>query len=41
MKTKITAAALFLIGLTSVNAQKYDIKTAKTYAEISAKTDGH
>ncbi|WP_291148599.1 DUF4861 family protein [Flavobacterium sp. UBA7680] len=41
MKTKITAAALFLIGFTSVNAQKYDIKTAKTYAEISAKTDGH
>lgn len=41
MKTKITAAALFLIGFTSVNAQKYDIKTAKTYAEISAKTDGY
>lgn len=41
MRTKITAAALFLIGFTSVNAQKYDIKTAKTYAEISAKTDGH
>ena len=40
MKTKITAAALFLIGFTSVNAQKYDIKTAKTYAEISVKTDG-
>lgn len=40
MKTKITAAVLFLIGFTSVNAQKYDIKTAKTYAEISAKTDG-
>ena len=40
MKTKITVAALFLIGFTSVNAQKYDIKTAKTYAEISAKTDG-
>ncbi|SHH75546.1 DUF4861 family protein [Flavobacterium defluvii] len=41
MKTKITVAALFLIGFTSVKAQKYDIKTAKTYAEISVKTDGH
>lgn len=40
MKTKITAAALFLIGFTTVNAQKDDIKKAKTYAEISVKTDG-
>ncbi|WP_264538021.1 DUF4861 domain-containing protein [Flavobacterium sp. N1736] len=40
MKTTIKIAALFLFGVTAVNAQKYDIKTAKTYAEISAKTDG-
>lgn len=40
MKTKITIAALALLGITAVNAQQYDIKTAKTYAEISAKTDG-
>ncbi|MFZ0596753.1 MAG: DUF4861 family protein, partial [Flavobacterium sp.] len=40
MKTKITLATLLLVGITTVNAQKYDIKTAKTYAEISAKTDG-
>ncbi|WP_264550740.1 DUF4861 domain-containing protein [Flavobacterium sp. N2038] len=40
MKAKITAAVLFLAGITAVNAQKYDIKKNKTYAEISAKTDG-
>ncbi|MFD1604669.1 DUF4861 family protein [Flavobacterium artemisiae] len=40
MKTKITTAVLFFAGLTAINAQKYDIKTNKTYAEISAKTDG-
>lgn len=40
MKTKITIAALFLLGFSTVTAQKYDIKTAKTYAEISVKTDG-
>lgn len=40
MKAKIQIAALFLFGFTVANAQKYDIKTAKTYAEISAKTDG-
>ncbi|MBS7256605.1 DUF4861 family protein [Flavobacterium branchiicola] len=40
MKAKITAAILFLAGITAVNAQKYDIKKNKTYAEISAKTDG-
>ncbi|AXB58266.1 DUF4861 family protein [Flavobacterium fluviale] len=40
MKAKITTAILFLAGITAVNAQKYDIKTNKTYAEISAKTDG-
>jgi len=40
MKTKITITALALFGITAVNAQQYDIKTAKTYAEISAKTDG-
>ncbi|MCD0467102.1 DUF4861 family protein [Flavobacterium sp. ENC] len=40
MKAKIKIAALFLLGFTAANAQKYDIKTAKTYAEISAKTDG-
>jgi hypothetical protein len=40
MKTKIKIATLFLIGFTAVNAQKNDPKTAKTYAEISAKTDG-
>jgi hypothetical protein len=40
MKTKITLATLFLVGIAAVNAQEYDIKTAKTYAEISAKTDG-
>ncbi|MWB92770.1 DUF4861 domain-containing protein [Flavobacterium sp. GA093] len=40
MKTKIKIASLFLLGFTAVNAQKYDIKTAKTYAEISVKTDG-
>jgi len=40
MKAKITTAILFFAGLTAVNAQKYDIKTNKTYAEISAKTDG-
>ncbi|MEO7975905.1 DUF4861 family protein [Flavobacterium sp.] len=40
MKTKITIATLFLLVFSTVNAQKYDIKTAKTYAEISAKTDG-
>jgi hypothetical protein len=40
MKAKITTAILFFAGLTALNAQKYDIKTNKTYAEISAKTDG-
>ncbi|RUT72342.1 DUF4861 domain-containing protein [Flavobacterium cupreum] len=40
MKAKIKIATLFLLGFTAANAQKYDIKTAKTYAEISAKTDG-
>jgi hypothetical protein len=40
MKTKITIATFLLLGFSTVNAQKYDIKTAKTYAEISAKTDG-
>ncbi|MDY0988352.1 DUF4861 family protein [Flavobacterium sp. CFBP9031] len=40
MKAKITTAILFFAGLTAINAQKYDIKTNKTYAEISAKTDG-
>jgi len=40
MKTRITAAVLFFAGLTAINAQQYDIKTNKTYAEISAKTDG-
>ncbi|KUJ63574.1 glycoside hydrolase [Flavobacteriaceae bacterium CRH] len=40
MKAKITLTALLLVGFTAVQAQKYDIKTAKTYAEISAKTDG-
>lgn len=40
MKTKITTAVLFFAGLTAINAQKYDIKTNKSYAEISAKTDG-
>ncbi|MBO9586333.1 MAG: DUF4861 family protein [Flavobacterium sp.] len=40
MKAKITTAILFFAGLATVNAQKYDIKKNKTYAEISAKTDG-
>ncbi|WP_347052362.1 DUF4861 family protein [Flavobacterium olei] len=40
MKTRITTAVLFFAGLTAINAQQYDIKTNKTYAEISAKTDG-
>lgn len=40
MKTRITTAVLFFAGLTTINAQQYDIKTNKTYAEISAKTDG-
>ncbi|MFB3389628.1 DUF4861 family protein [Flavobacterium sp. LAR06] len=40
MKTKITITSLLLLGSMVVSAQKYDIKTAKTYAEISAKTDG-
>lgn len=40
MKAKIKIAALFLFGFTAANAQKYDVQTAKTYAEISAKTDG-
>lgn len=40
MKVKIKIAALFLFGFTAANAQKYDVKTAKTYAEISTKTDG-
>ncbi|RED22483.1 uncharacterized protein DUF4861 [Flavobacterium cutihirudinis] len=36
--TKITA--FFLMTLATANAQKVDLKTAKTYAEISVKTDG-
>lgn len=40
MKTKITITSLLLLGSIVVSAQKYDIKTAKTYAEISSKTDG-
>lgn len=40
MKTRITTAVLFFAGLAAINAQQYDIKTNKTYAEISAKTDG-
>lgn len=40
MKTKITTAVLLFAGLTAINAQKYDVKTNKTYAEISVKTDG-
>jgi hypothetical protein len=40
MKTKITAAILLLAGITTINAQNYDIKKNKTYAEISVKTDG-
>lgn len=40
MKTKITITSLLLLGSMVVSAQKYDIKTAKTYAEISSKTDG-
>lgn len=41
MKAIITISSALLLGFTSVKAQaKYDIKTAKTYAEISSKTDG-
>lgn len=41
MKTVITLSAALILGFTSCKAQnKYDIKTAKTYAEISVKTDG-
>lgn len=41
MKTIITVSAALILGFTSCKAQnKYDIKTAKTYAEISVKTDG-
>lgn len=40
MKTITKITAFFLIGLVTANAQKVDVKTAKTYAEISAKTDG-
>ncbi|WP_409416406.1 DUF4861 family protein [Flavobacterium sp. PS2] len=41
MKTIITVSAALILGLSSCKAQsKYNIKTAKTYAEISVKTDG-
>lgn len=40
MKAIITISSALLLSFTAVNAQKYDVKTAKTYAEISAKTDG-
>jgi hypothetical protein len=41
MKTIITLSTILILGLSNCKAQnKYDIKTAKTYAEISAKTDG-
>lgn len=41
MKTVITLSAALILGFSSCKAQnKYDIKTAKTYAEISVKTDG-
>lgn len=40
MKARIQIATLFLLGFTAANAQQYDIKKNKTYAEISAKTDG-
>ncbi|MCV9927090.1 DUF4861 domain-containing protein [Flavobacterium sp. LS1R49] len=41
MKTVITISAALILGLTSCKAQnKYDSKTAKTYAELSVKTDG-
>lgn len=40
MKTKIKITSLLLLASIAVSAQKYDIKTAKTYAEISSKTDG-
>ncbi|MBP4137003.1 DUF4861 family protein [Flavobacterium geliluteum] len=40
MKTVITISSALLLSFTAVHAQKYDVKTAKTYAEISVKTDG-
>lgn len=40
MKAIITISSVLLLSFTAVNAQKYDVKTAKTYAEISVKTDG-
>jgi len=41
MKTIITLSAIVILGLSNCKAQnKYDIKTAKTYAELSAKNDG-
>ncbi|MHC0443458.1 DUF4861 family protein [Flavobacterium sp. 3-210] len=40
MKAKIKIATLFLLGFTVANAQKTDDKAAKTYAEVSVKTDG-
>lgn len=40
MKTITKITAFFLIDLATATAQKVDVKTAKTYAEISAKTDG-
>jgi hypothetical protein len=41
MKTLITVSAALVFGLSACKAQKkYDIKTAKTYAELSVKTDG-
>jgi hypothetical protein len=41
MKTIITLSAIVILGLSNCKAQnKYDIKTAKTYAELSVKNDG-
>lgn len=41
MKTIITLSTVMAFGLLTCKAQnKYDIKTAKTYAEISVKNDG-
>ncbi|MCD0468894.1 DUF4861 family protein [Flavobacterium sp. JAS] len=41
MKIVITLSAVLFFGLSACKAQnKYDIKTAKTYAELSVKTDG-
>lgn len=41
MKTLITLSTVLILGISTCKAQKnYDIKTAKTYAELSVKTDG-